>query len=104
MDTLEIAYKILYSLETRRNADYMGKVIGPDALGVDQYKWLEVLQTLVDEGYVSGVSVRNTVLGETTVDVSRARISLRGAQYLQENSAMRKFAKVATNVITLIKP
>ncbi len=44
------------------------------------------------------------ILGNQLVDVKNARITLKGAEYLKENKAMRKFAKVATDIITIIKP
>ncbi len=104
MDTLEIAYKILYSLETGKKADYMGKLISPAKLGVPYDKWLDVMQTLSDDGYISGVSFSENILGQTKVDFAHARITVKGAEYLHENSTMKKFGKIATDVITVLKP
>lgn len=104
MDTLQIAYKILYSLEHKKKADYMGQIISPAALDVPEDKWLDVLQTLLDEGYVSGARVGKDILGNQYADVKNIRITVKGAEYLSENSTMRKIAKVATDVITIIKP
>lgn len=104
MDTLQIAYKILYALENGKDADYKGQLISPATLKVPEDKWLEVVGSLVDEGYVSGVKIYEDVIGNTCVDISKAKITIKGAEYLQENSAMAKFAKVATDVITIIKP
>lgn len=104
MDTLQIAYKILYSLEHKKKVDYMGQIISPSALGVDQDQWLDVVQSLLDEKYIAGVEIKKDILGETYVDVKNARITLAGAQYLKENSAMRKIAQIATDVIQIIKP
>lgn len=104
MDTLQIAYKILYSLEHKKKADYMGQIISPAALDVPADKWLDVLQTLLDEGYVSGARVGKDILGNQYADVKNIKITVKGAEYLSENSTMRKIAKVATDVITIIKP
>lgn len=104
MDTLQIAYKILYSLEHKKKADYMGQIISPAALDVPEDKWLDVLQTLLDEGYVSGARVGKDILGNQYADVKNIKITVKGAEYLSENSTMRKIAKVATDVITIIKP
>lgn len=104
MDTLQIAYKILHSLEDKKQADYMGQIISPSALGVEENKWLEVIQSLLDEGYIAGVKLSKDILGNQMVDVKNARITLKGAEYLRDNNAMRKFAKVATDVITILKP
>lgn len=104
MDTLQIAYRILYELEHKEKADYMGWRISPAALNVDEDKWLEVLQTLLDEEYITGVKIGKDILGNQYADVKRAKITMKGAEYLSENSTMKKFAKIATNVITIVKP
>lgn len=104
MDTLEAAYKILYGLEHRGQAECMGAVIGPAKLGLAEEKWLDVLQALLDEGYVAGVKLGTDILGQQMVDIKNARITLKGAEYLRENSAMRKLAKVVTDVISIVKP
>lgn len=36
MDTLQIAYKILYSLEHKEKADYMGQLVSPQKLDVPE--------------------------------------------------------------------
>ena len=50
MDTLQTAYKILYSLEHKKKADYMGVLISPAKLGVQEDEWLEGIQLLQDDG------------------------------------------------------
>lgn len=82
----------------------MGWILSPERLGASGDKWLEVVQSLQDEGYIAGVVIRPNVLGETEVDICKVKITVKGAQYLHENSAMRRFAKVATDVITIAKP
>lgn len=104
MNTLQIAYKILYELEHKEKQDYMGQLISPAALKVEEDKWLEVLQSLLDENYISGVKIGKDVLGNQYVDVKNAKITMKGAEYLSENSAMKKFAQIATNVISVVKP
>ena len=104
MDTLQIAYKILYSLEHKEKADYMGQLVSPQKLDVPEDKWLEVLQTLQDEGYVTGAKISKDILGNQYIDVRKLRITLKGAEYLSENSTMKRLAKAATDVNTILKP
>ena len=104
MDTLQIAYKILYSLEHKEKADYMGQLVSPQKLNVPEDKWLDVLQTLQDEGYVSGAKISKDIIGNQYVNIQNLRITLKGAEYLNENSTMRKIAKTATDVISILKP
>lgn len=104
MNTLHIAYKILYSLEHEKKADYMGKLISPAALDVPADKWQEVLETLVEEGYISGVKFGKDILGNEYVDVKNAKITMKGAEYLSENSVMKKIGQTVTDVVTVLKP
>lgn len=99
MNSLQIAYKILYSLEYREKPEYAGAVIGYEALGIDQEKWFDVLEMLLEEQYITGAKVGRDVVGGRYADVRRIRITLRGAEYLHENSAMQKTGKIAANVI-----
>lgn len=104
MDTLQIAYKILYALEHKENPQYMGQAISPERVGAEPGKWLEVVQSLLEEGYVSGVSISEDIVGNQLVDVENARITLKGAEYLRDNSAMRRFAQIATGIIEIVRP
>lgn len=104
MNTLHTAYKILYSLEHKKKADYMGVLISPAKLDVTEDEWLDVIQMLLDDGYISGVSIKDTILGERKVDIANAKITLKGAEYLHENSAMKKIGEIATNIINIAKP
>lgn len=104
MDTLQIAYKILYSLEHKEKADYMGQLVSPAALDVPEDKWLDVLQALQDDGCVSGAKFSKDVLGNHYANIQNLRITLKGAEFLSENSTMQKIAKVATDVISILRP
>lgn len=103
MSTLEAAYKILYALEHKGAPEYMGKILSPMALGIETWQYSDVIKTLLEESYITGVSFRENVIGEEEIDIKHARITLKGAQYLKENSAMALFAKTATNVISVAK-
>ncbi len=76
MDTLQIAYKILYSLEHREKNDFMGTVIGPKKLGIEEEKWLEVIQSLSDDGYIAGVKIGKDIFGNRIVNIKNIRITL----------------------------
>lgn len=102
-DTLNLAYKILYALENKGKTEYMGTLISPEKLGASELKWAEVMQSLIEEGYIAGVKISKDFDGNYSADITDARITLKGAEYLSENSTMKRIAKVATNVISFIK-
>ena len=53
MGTLDTAYRILYALEHKTGTPE----IGPAKIKTDPEKWAEVLQGLIDEGYISNVDI-----------------------------------------------
>ena len=103
METLQIAYRILKGLESGKKNPYMGSMIGPAALDVDPEKWAEVMESLLEEGYIRGVVIRENILGEKVIDIENSKITLAGAQYLKENSMMKKIGDLVTNVISITK-
>lgn len=103
MNTLHVAYQILYSLEHKKKADYMGVIISPERLKISESEWLDVLQTLSEEGYISGVEIKEDILGNVNADIENIRITMKGAEYLHENSTMKEIAKVASNIFTITK-
>lgn len=104
MDTLQIAYKILYSLEHKEKAEYMGALVGPEKLGAPKGKWLDVIRLMMEERYIAGVAIQRDIVGGWLVDIKNIHITLKGAEYLRDNSAMRKFSRISTDVISIIKP
>jgi len=105
MNNLKIVYKILKSIEDGlSDYEYKGMVISPESLEIGEQQWLQIIQMLIDEELIRGARIFNDVLDEINVDIKNIAITLKGLQYLKENSVMAKFAKTATNVITLVKP
>ena len=98
METLTIAYKILKGLEKKKDRP-TSEIISPAAVKADPQKWREVVESLLDEGYVKGIYFKENVLGETEVDMDKAKITFSGAQYLSENSMMKKIATALGDLI-----
>lgn len=76
--------------------------VGPDSLKVSQERWCRYLEIMADVGYIKRVTFRQNVIGETIVDAKNIRITLKGLEYLQENSIMRKFYNTAKGVVDII--
>ncbi|CCI85072.1 hypothetical protein FC52_GL000616 [Lactobacillus pasteurii DSM 23907 = CRBIP 24.76] len=50
---------------------------------------------LLDDGYITGVSLERTVNGPIVVNnIQNTEITSKGLQYLEENSMMKKVCKV----------
>lgn len=103
MDNFKAVYKILSALEKAMDLpEFDVMEIGPDALGVSKERWSRYLEMMADVGYIKGVTFRANVLGETVANAKNIRITLKGLEYLQENSIMRKLYNAANGVVDII--
>ena len=103
MDNFRAVYKILTALEKAMDLpEFDVMEIGPDALGVSKERWSRYFEMMADVGYIKGVTFRANVLGETVANAKNIRITLKGLEYLQENSIMRKIYNAAKGVVDII--
>lgn len=103
MDNFKAVYKILTALEKAMDLpEFDIMQVGPDVLGVTQERWSRYLEMMADVGYIKGVSIHRDILGEIRVDAKNIRITLKGLEYLQENTLMRKIYNAAKGVSEII--
>lgn len=103
MDNFKAVYKILTALEKAMDLpEFDIMEVGPEKLGVSTERWCRYLEMMADVGYVKGVSFRRDILGETCVEAKNIRITLKGLEYLQENSVMRKLYNAAKGITEII--
>jgi hypothetical protein len=63
--------------------------------------WTDVLQELLDNGYIKGVEIAQYINGPS-VDASHAKITLQGVQFLRENAGMAKVREFLGNAFALV--
>ena len=103
MDNFKAVYRILSALEKAMDLPAFDvQQIGPEALGVSKERWSRYMEMMADVGYIKRVTFRQNVIGETIVDAKNIRITLKGLEYLQENSIMRKLYNTAKGVVDII--
>ena len=101
MKELEIIYKILNFL--RKSMDIEEPNVLPitaEGLKIGEAKWSRLMKMLYDNGYVDGIivlDVNNAPFPHITLD--NPEITLKGLEYLEENSIMKKLANAASGVI-----
>lgn len=94
MNEFIIIYRILKRLEDAMETDnFDTNSISYEELGVNKILWENVIELLVENGYVKGIDIfrNNDGFHDGTkkyVDISRARITLKGLEYLHENRTM----------------
>lgn len=103
MDNFKIIYKILRYLEKAMDYDEPDMdFISAKAMNISERKWSALMEMMVEEGYIDGVSVTHSLGGDVLISGSNPRITLRGLEYLNENSLMAKAAKLAKGVADAI--
>lgn len=99
MDNFKAVYKILTALEKAMDLpEFDVGQIGHEALGVSKERWARYIEMMVDVGYIKGVCVKYNINGDTIVESHDMRITLKGLEYLQENSIMAKIQKAAQGI------
>ena len=102
MDNFKIIYQILKYLEQHLGEENLDMdKISNEQLGISFVRWEALLRMMQEEGYIKGL-----VYTQTTSDISphivipiRPKITIRGLEYLEENSFMKK----AGNMLKTIK-
>lgn len=103
MDNFRVIYRILRYLEKALDYDEPNMdCISAKALKLSDQRWMALMEMLSKEGYIDGFSVQRTVDGSIFISSSTPRITLKGLEYLQENSLMKKAAELAKGVADII--
>lgn len=99
MDNFNVIYKILRTLEAALDYDDFdpAEAITPESLNITRSRFYALILMMVDEGYVKGVT-RTILMNHTAVNISRMSITLKGLEYLHENSLMQKVARAAKGI------
>lgn len=94
MDNFTAVYKILSALEKAMDfPEFDISMVGAEALGVSKERWARYIEMMADVGYIKGVNIQKDIMGGTNIDAKNIRITLKGLEYLQENSIMQKIFK-----------
>ena len=103
MDNFKSVYRILSALEKAMDLPQFDvEQTGPEALGVSKERWSRYMEMMLDVGYIKGVTISQYITGETSVDARNIRITLKGLEYLQENSIMRKLYQTAKGIVDMV--
>lgn len=102
MNNFKIIYRILKYLEAALD------VAAPDmtpitagALGLTEERWKALMQMLHKEGFIEGLQFKQYVGEESIMRIEKVKITLKGLEYLEENSMMRKIKDATTGVVSL---
>lgn len=99
MDNFRIIYKILKVLEQAMDLDeFNPEEISAERLGISENRWRAIMEMLSESGYVKGVSVIKSIGGSSLRLRSDFGITLKGLEYLDDNTFMKKAANIAKGI------
>ena len=104
-DIFRLIYTILKELYEHKKEGTQTPLedIGPERLCIPVPYWVSIICDLIDEAYISGAKYRKTKTGKVLTGLDDIEITLKGVEYLQENSMMKKVC-AALNGIKDIAP
>ena len=94
---LSYFYKCLQSGETPNLEEF-----SPDALGINNTYWCNIMDDLVCDGYIRGVDRVDSTLNVKSIVILKLRIPSKGIEYLQDNSLMNKAKEMLKTVKEIV--
>lgn len=104
MNNFKIIYKILKTIEKSMDyEEFDNNSISPEVLGISEQRWELFINELVEDGYIAGV-VLVPIMGSRTKKVKLVKpyLTLKGMEFLEENSMMRKVADIAKGIADIV--
>lgn len=107
-DNFQCIYKILKALEKAMDCpEFDLSQISHKKLEISKERWARYLEMMVDCGYIKGLKIYKDITEELCVEDNGVRITLKGLEYLTENSIMQRFyknAKGIAEIVNAVKP
>jgi len=99
MDNFAAVYRILHALEACMDLEKANiDMFSAQKLGVSQQRWNKYIEMMYDVVYIKGVEITEYISGEKEIYCEDIQITLKGLEYLQENSIMQRIYKTAKGV------
>ena len=103
-DYFVVVYRILSYLldcfDAGERADIT--LFGPEAMGINNGKWANIIESIYNEGYVTGVTLVPSVGSAPSVLVRNIKITQKGIEFLLDNTNIQKakrFLKEVKDVV-----
>lgn len=103
MESFKIIYKILKILEKAMDySDFDTTLISAEALGINKNRWALIIEMLIEDELITGASIIKSI-GGRGIKFSDVHLTIKGLQYLEENSLIKKIAQSAKGVLEVMK-
>lgn len=99
-DYFKIVYVVLKELYEckRANEKINLSAIAPGRFEAEPGYMLEIFEELIEAGYIKGVIIENTKTGRHITSPEDMTITMKGIEYLQENSKMKKVCEALKTI------
>lgn len=102
-DNFKCIYKILRALEKAMDfPEFDISQIDHNKLEISKERWARYLEMMLDAGYIKGIRIYEDITGELCVENEGIRITLKGLEYLSENTIMQRLYKAAMGIKEIV--
>lgn len=101
MDNFKVIYQILKYLESALDMPmYDAGAISPERLRISRERWEQILLMMQDAGYIKGLVFTQSMSDDRArlVEPVRPQVTLKGLEYLAENTMMKKAANLLKGI------
>lgn len=103
VDNFKAVYKILSSLEEQMDKPSVDvSKFDNEQLGISEERWIKYIEMMEDIGYIKGCRIYTNIDDEIICDTEDIKITLKGLEYLQENSIMQRIYKTAKGIKDIV--
>ena len=103
MDNFKLIYRILRYLEKAMDYEEADMdCVSPGSLHISENRWTAIMEMLGKEGYIDGIFIKRSSGGDAVVSIPDLRITLKGLEYLEENSMMKKAGNIVKGIADVI--
>ncbi len=103
MDNFSCIYQILKTLESALDDEKLDmERISPQTLGISKRRQERYLEMMEEVGLIKGLSIKVYMDGSKIVKTDDLQITLKGLEYLTENTLMKKAYKLAKGIKDVI--
>lgn len=102
MNNFKIIYRILRILEKSMDFEEPElSLLSYDALEISKQRWEYIFEMLFENGYIKDLIIINSI-GMKSIKINQVKITLKGLEYLSENSFMKKAANAVKGIADYI--
>jgi len=100
VDDFRVIYRILRILQKSMDCEEIDReILSAERLELSIPKWSRIMSMLLNEGYITGGQTWNALdCGYPRVVLTRPEITLKGLEYLEENTLMKKASNLAKGI------